>query len=90
MLPSVRREADIRSRNGIRWQDPDVIFSAAVTLLSVDAYRQAVLGGLVLSIGSKLESTVSELPRQPQCIDGRPESPIGERIDHLFARQPIR
>lgn len=40
------------------WKDGARLFPKAVRLLDIARYRQAVLAGLVLSLGSKTESTV--------------------------------
>ena len=41
------------------WQEPAWLYPKAVQLLSIERYRISVLRGLVLSIGSRNESTVS-------------------------------
>ena len=41
------------------WQEPAWLYPRAVQLLSIERYRISVLRGLVLSIGSRNESTVS-------------------------------
>jgi len=41
------------------WSDGGDLYPKMVTLLDVELYRRPVLSGLILSIGSKNESTVS-------------------------------
>ena len=41
------------------WQEPAWFYPKAVQLLSIEQYRMSILRGLVLSIGSRNESTVS-------------------------------
>ena len=50
-----------RSRDDVLegWQEPAWLYPKAVQLLSIERYRISVLRGLVLSIGSRNESTVS-------------------------------
>lgn len=45
--------------NSIGWNDGDWLFPKAVHLLEVQEYRKFILPGLVLSMGSKTDSTVS-------------------------------
>jgi hypothetical protein len=42
------------------WQDGPWIFPKAMRFLEVPEYRPAVLAGLLISIGSKTDSTVNE------------------------------
>ncbi len=45
------------------WSNGNWLFPRAVRLLDVEFYRHAVLQGLITSLGSKTESTVSDLLR---------------------------
>lgn len=47
------------------WSDGDALYPKMVTLLEVDLFRRPVLSGLILSIGSKNESTVCIMLRVP-------------------------
>ena len=40
------------------WADGSWVFPRAVRLLGIEAYRKDVLSGILLSIGSKTDSTV--------------------------------
>jgi Tubulin folding cofactor D C terminal len=40
------------------WVQPTMIYSKMVQLIDVELYRKPVLHGIVLSIGSRVESTV--------------------------------
>ena len=42
------------------WQDSSWIFPKALRLLEIPGYRRAVLSGLLISIGSKTDSTVNK------------------------------
>jgi hypothetical protein len=43
---------------GVNWREATWLYDSIVPLLNENAYRRAVLTGLVLSIGSKTNSTV--------------------------------
>lgn len=43
----------------IGWNDGNWLFPKAVRLLEVPEYRKPILTGLILSLGSKTDSTVS-------------------------------
>ncbi|KAJ6559228.1 TBCD protein [Mycena vulgaris] len=51
------RELFISETELMGWKDGAWLFPKAVRLLDIQGYRQAVLAGLVLSLGSKTEST---------------------------------
>ena len=53
--------ADIRRRDEevTDWNEGQWLFPRAVRILEISAYRKPVLRGLVLSVGSKTDSTVN-------------------------------
>jgi len=48
-----------REEEEIGWHDGQWLFPRAVQLLEIPTYRKCILNGLVLSIGSKTDGTVS-------------------------------
>ncbi|KAJ7250897.1 armadillo-type protein [Mycena haematopus] len=57
-LDNVRQEAgEWTETEVVGWKDGAKLFPKAVRLLDISLYRQAILAGLVLSLGSKTEST---------------------------------
>jgi hypothetical protein len=49
----------ISDAEAVSWNDGNWLFPKAVRLLEVPEYRKPILTGLILSLGSKTDSTVS-------------------------------
>lgn len=51
----------LRDNDDVGWNEGQWLFPRAVRILEVETYRLPILRGLVLSVGSKTDSTVSLL-----------------------------